>query len=125
MAEFSSRWIPFACHAPLRRSKCALSALGLELKYGQELAIILEIYSIKADEEWSVEESQAALVSIIERADGTIFAVYLKLVSVTKERSSYHRFPMAPWSKYETKVVAGTVLCRAEFIEMEQEWSFV
>jgi hypothetical protein len=98
---------------------------GLELPKWPHIAILLEMPPMQdSDGHRSLDGSRAVLVSILKRADGKFFAEYLRLVSVIREGSSYHRFPNKPWSEFEVEEAARKP-CEVRFIELAQEWCFI
>jgi hypothetical protein len=97
---------------------------GLDLQY-HDLAIILEIEPTQGhNRQWSFDGSRGALVSILEHGEGTLLAKYIRLITVIREGSEYHRLRHIPWLKSQIEE-AARIPCQATFFDVEKNWDFV
>jgi hypothetical protein len=97
---------------------------GLDLE-NLELAVLIEmVTTIGSDGRRSFDGSRCALVSITERKDGKIFAEYVRLVTVIRYGTSYHKLRTIHWSKEEAEKAEQTP-CKGDFFDTEQEWVFI
>jgi hypothetical protein len=100
-----------------------LSLAGLDLE-NLELAVIIEMMpTIGLDGRRSFDGSRCALVSITERVDGTICAEYVRLITIIRYGTPYHKLRSIPWSK-EMAEEAECTPCKGDFFDTEQEWFF-
>jgi hypothetical protein len=92
---------------------------SLDLR-NDKLAIILEIEPTQGhDRHWSFDGSRGALVSMLKHTNGTLFAKYIRLITVMREG----RERRIPWETTQIEEAARTP-CQAEFFVIEQKWHF-
>jgi hypothetical protein len=97
---------------------------GLDLE-NLELAVLLELGPvIGLDGRRSFDGSRCALVSITKRADGKIYAEYVRLITVIRYGTPYHKLRTIPWTKKEAEEAERTP-CIGGFFDAEQEWVLI
>jgi hypothetical protein len=97
---------------------------GLDLE-NLDLAVFLEMEpAIGLDGRRSFDGSRCALVSITKRADGKIYAEYVRLITVIRYGTPYHKLRTIPWTKKEAEEAERTP-CMGDFFDAEQEWVLI
>jgi hypothetical protein len=97
---------------------------GLDLE-NLELAVILELgAAARLDGRRSFDGSRCALVSITKHADGKIYAEYVRLITVIRYGTPYHKLRTIPWTKKEAEEAERTP-CMGGFFDAEQEWVLI